>query len=182
MFHLDFKKPIIYEPEDFESPVVCYIAMQFWMQETGEDFFDQMQLNFNGINFFRYLIEEKELSEEIVYTAAFDKYNGSHADIANVVWNQFKYDSATEEKLFQMITDKIYQLFARYVSNMYYKKLYDLVTSERYRPHQAYVFIIEEEDAKYWEREYHYLSKIHLMEEINNENSHRRERELQEED
>lgn len=30
---------IVYEPEDFEDPVVGYTAIQYWMNDIGEDFF-----------------------------------------------------------------------------------------------------------------------------------------------
>ena len=35
---------VVYEPKDFEDPVVGYTAIQYWMNDIGEDFLTIMDI------------------------------------------------------------------------------------------------------------------------------------------
>ena len=146
---------IVYEPEDFEDPVVGYTAIQYWMNDIGEDF----------------LFKRKEVSKEILINAVFDDLKGGHQDISYAIQEAFENDEIAD-KLSVLITDKIYQLFAIYVSERAYTKLYQVITNGGALT-APFVLAIREDDVEYWRKEYEYLSKINLMEELANESDYK---------
>lgn len=162
---------IVYEPEDFEDPVVGYTAIQYWMNDVGEDFFDYYGYHFHFSNFIRFLSKRKEVSKEILIKAVFDELNGEHQDIAYAIQEAFE-DDEIADKLSVLITDKIYQLFAVYVSERAYTKLYQVITNGGALT-APFVLAIREDDVEYWRKEYEYLSKINLMEELANESDYK---------
>lgn len=161
---------IIYEPEDFADPVVGYTAIQYWMNDIGEDFFDYYGYHFNFSNFIRFLFGRKEVSKEILMRAVFDEIKGEHQDISYAIQEAFENDEIAD-KLSTLITDKIYQLFAIYVSERSYTKLYQIITNGGALT-APFVLAIREDYIEYWRKEYEYLSKINLMEELTNENDY----------
>lgn len=162
---------IVYEPEDFEDPVVCYTAIQYWMSDVGEDFFDYYGYHFHFSNFIRFLSKRKEVSKEILIKAVFDEIKGEHQDIAYTIQEAFE-DDEIADKLSTLITDKIYQLFAIYVSERSYTKLYQVIINGGALT-APFLLAIREDEVEYWRKEYEYLSKINLMEELANESDYK---------
>lgn len=175
MFHLsengEKNRYVVYEPEDFSDPVVGYTAIQYWMSEVGEDFFDYYGHRFHFSNFVRFLYKRKEVSKELLTEAVFDDFCGEHQDIAHVIECAIKDDKIADD-LSTLITDKIYQLFAIYVSERAYTKLYEVITNggALFTP---FLLVIKEDDINYWKAEYDYLTKINLMEELANEDEYK---------
>ena len=165
---------IVYEPEDFEDPVVGYTAIQYWMNDIGEDFFDYYGYHFHFSNFIRFLFKRKEVSKEILINAVFDDLKGEHQDISYAIQEAFE-DDEIADKLSVLITDKIYQLFAVYVSERAYTKLYQVITNGGALT-APFLLAIREDDVEYWRKEYEYLSKINLMEELANEGDYKTKR------
>lgn len=161
---------IIYEPEDFADPVVCYTAIQYWMSDIGEDFFDYYGYHFHFSNFIRFLSKHEEVSKEILIKAVFDELKGEHQDISYAIQEAFKNDEIAD-KLSVLITDKIYQLFAVYVSERAYTKLYHVIINGGALT-APFILAIKDCDIEYWRKEYEYLSKINLMEELANEDDY----------
>lgn len=161
---IDMEQPYL---ERFKNPVNCYAAIKNYINFIDGDFFDQQGHNYNILRFIRYMVRHKEITEEFAAEFLFDGVNEGFnypefCDLATELENEAKelFDLQAENERFNLIQNKIYQIFADYVSEV----PQDFVKFCMTVNWQCF-----DDDEKKYTEEYNILNKINLMEVITNE-------------
>lgn len=160
--------------ERFKNPVNCYAAIQNYMNSIDEDFFDQQGHNYNILRFIRYMVRHKEMTKEFAakFLLAGINEGFDYPDFCTLATDldnetkeildlqEVKIDLQAENERFNLIQDKIYQIFADYVSEVPQGFVKFCMTVNW----QCF-----DDDEKKYTEEYNILNKINLMEVITNE-------------
>ena len=146
----------------FQNPVNCYAAIKNYMNAIDEDFFDQQGHNYNILRFIRYMVKHNEMTEKF---AAYFLLQGTNewldypefVNLATELENEAKelFDLQAENERFDLIQDKIYQIFADYVSEVPkgFVKFGMTVGWQSF-----------DDDLQNYEEEYNKLNNLNLME------------------
>lgn len=161
----------------FKNPINCYAAIKNYMNFIDGDFFDRQEHNYNILRFIRYMVRHKEITEEFAAKFLLDGVNEQfdYPDFCTLAteldneameildFQEVKIDLQAENDRFNLIQDKIYQIFADYISEVPqgFVKFGMTVNWQCF-----------DNDEEKYAKEYNTLNNINLMEVITNGNTH----------
>lgn len=147
----------------FQNPINCYAAIKNYMNATDGDFFDQQDHNYNILRFIRYMVKHEEITEEFAAKFLLNDVNEwfdypDFCTLATELENEEAkelFDLQAENERFNLMRDKIYQIFADYISEVPpgFVKFGMTVNWQSF-----------DDDLQNYEEEYNKLNNLNLME------------------